>query len=175
MIFHWNIMLYLLFWKKNSKIWNCWLLQIIGGALWVKMWPIQCDKTQSINNRLLFGWHKRNILDVENYVLLIFNIVFSIAEEKRMEQILPSGNIAVGLVFNYFVGFLRHVLPSRYTVTMVTINLFLTNGMFHQSWYVCIYSKFQVIITCNFKSSLYFDPWGLFFVDSKQCRLHHNQ
>ena len=49
-----------------------------------------------------------------------------------MEQILPSGNIAVGLVFNYFVGFLRHVLPSRYTVTMVTINLFQTNGIFHQ-------------------------------------------
>ena len=30
-----------------------------------------------------------------------------------MEEILPSGNVAVGLVFNYFVGFLQHVLPSK--------------------------------------------------------------
>ena len=30
-----------------------------------------------------------------------------------MEEILPSGNIAVGLVFNYFVGFLRQVLPCK--------------------------------------------------------------
>ena len=36
-----------------------------------------------------------------------------VSEERRMEEILPSGNVAVGLVFNYFVGFLQHVLPSK--------------------------------------------------------------
>ena len=33
--FSWNIMPYLLF-LKRGKIWNCCLLQIVGGALWVK-------------------------------------------------------------------------------------------------------------------------------------------
>ena len=33
-----------------------------------------------------------------------------------MEKILPSGNVAVGLVFNYFVGFLRNILPSKFNL-----------------------------------------------------------
>ena len=43
----------------------------------------------------------------------MFCLLTLISEEKPMEQILPGGNVAVGLVFNYFAGFLRHVLPGK--------------------------------------------------------------
>lgn len=39
-------------------------------------------------------------------------IVNNIKAEVHMGDILPSGNVAVGLVFNYFVGYLRQVLPG---------------------------------------------------------------
>ena len=35
--------LYVIF-EKGGKIWNCGLLQIIGGALWVKMPPEICSR-----------------------------------------------------------------------------------------------------------------------------------
>ena len=41
-----------------------------------------------------------------------YRILFFTAE-VHMGDILPSGNVAVGLVFNYFVGYLRQVLPGK--------------------------------------------------------------
>lgn len=42
----------------------------------------------------------------------VLDYFFQTADVK-MTDILPSGNVAVGLVFNYFVGFLRQILPGK--------------------------------------------------------------
>lgn len=31
-----------------------------------------------------------------------------------MRELLPAGNVAHGLVFNYYIGFLAHVLPGKF-------------------------------------------------------------
>ena len=51
--FSWNIMPYLLF-LKIGKTWNCCLLQIIGGALWVNLY-IQMDSSFWFNT-INLGW-----------------------------------------------------------------------------------------------------------------------
>ena len=48
--FSWNIKPYFLFWK-SSKIWNCRLLQIVGGVLRVNAHQIKVRKGAKIRNQ----------------------------------------------------------------------------------------------------------------------------
>ncbi|XP_060603164.1 uncharacterized protein LOC132756179 [Ruditapes philippinarum] len=61
---------------------------------------------------------KKGSLDAIPDVVLDFNkeswkqtLVDKINERVKMQELLPAGNVAHGLVFNYFIGYLTHVLP----------------------------------------------------------------
>ena len=41
------------------------------------------------------------------------NIIYLFLAKVALPDILPFGNVAHGLVYNYFAGFLRHILPGK--------------------------------------------------------------
>lgn len=76
-------------------------------------------------------------------VLLDFNkdswkddLASKLREKVKMRELLPAGNVAHGLVFNYFIGFLNYVLPA--TAETVEASEYSKQGKFSKKFFIII-------------------------------------